>query len=159
MKNTGKTTMQEYYTITDNMHHYKNKITELLANCFWSKNIPIEYVERFIKYSLCFGVMKKLTDELVGFGRVVSDFTTYAYICDIVIAPEHRKKRLATMLINEIINHNDLKGIKTFSLTTTEEARNIYQKSGFKKIQNVENQLEISNLEIYSHPDFINIHK
>lgn len=151
--------MDLYYISTDALLLNEEKIWRLLTNCFWSKNIPIEYVARLIKYSLCFGIYKEDDHELVGFGRAISDYTTYAYICDVVIDSLHRKKGLGTRLIRKIMSHPDLQGLKTWSLIATEEAKNIYFQNGFQKISNTETHLEINNLDIYSSPDFHNLHE
>lgn len=55
--------------------------------------------------------------------------------------------------------HPDLQGLKTWSLRTTEEARKIYLKNGFKIATYPETQLEINNLDIYSDVNFFNRHK
>ncbi len=137
----------------------KIKILELLNDCFWSKNIPIEYIERFIIYSLCFGAYKKENDCLVGFGRVISDKTTYAYICDIVISSEYRGKKIGSQLLDEIMNHSDLKGLKTWSLRASEDSMRLYEKKGFKAINRPETYMEIDNLGIYSSQNFVNLHR
>lgn len=54
--------------------------------------------------------------------------------------------------------HPELQGLQTWSLKTTEEARKIYEKHGFKILANPTVQLEIDDLEIYSHPSFVNLH-
>ncbi len=152
-------TMNEYYISTDKSYLDEERIFILLNDCFWSKNIPANYITRFIKFSLCFGVYLKNSNELVGFGRVISDYTTYAYICDVVIDPSHRQRGLGNALIKAIISHPDLQGLKTWALRTTEDARKIYEKYGFKLACNPETQYEINDLDIYSSPSFKNIHK
>lgn len=151
--------MSDYYISTDKSLLNIEKICVLLRDCFWSKNIPIEYVERFLKFSLCFGVYQKSNNKLVGFGRVISDFTTYAYVCDVIIDPLHRKKGLGNILITEMMTHPDLQGLKTWALRTTDEARKIYLNNGFQIADHPETRLEIDDVEIYSHPHFKNLHK
>jgi len=152
--------MEAYYFISTKKSLLdKKKIFHLLKECCWSRNIPIEYVERFVKYSLCFGVYKKSSNELVGFGRVISDYTTYAYICDVIIEKEHRQKNLGNRLIKKILAHPRLQGLKTWSLIATDQAKNIYKKNGFKIISCPENALEINDLDIYSYPEFQNLYK
>lgn len=136
-----------------------NQIHGWLKNCFWSKNIPFEYVGRLIQYSLCFGVYQKQSNEQVGFGRVISDFTTFAYICDIVIDDLHRKKGLGTALIEAIMDYSDLQGLKTWALRTTEEARKIYEKIGFKVANYPHSNLQIEDLDIYCYQNFVNLYK
>jgi ribosomal protein S18 acetylase RimI-like enzyme len=155
----GARKMNNYYISTNKSLLDKEKICSLLSECFWSKKIPIEYVDRFIKHSLCFGIYQKNNNQLVGFGRVISDYTSYAYVCDIIIDSLHRRKGLGNALVKEMISHPELQGLKTWSLRTTDEARKIYEKQGFKLADHPETQLEINDLEIYSYPHFNNIHK
>ena len=151
--------MTNYYISTDKSLLNREIICALLKKCFWSKNIPIEYVDRFIKYSLCFGIYNRNNNQLVGFGRVISDYTTYAYVCDIIIDPLHRKNGFATLLVKEMKSHPELQGLKTWALRTTDEARKIYEEHGFKLADHPETQLEINDLEIYSHAHFNHRHK
>ncbi|MDF1795031.1 MAG: GNAT family N-acetyltransferase [Coxiellaceae bacterium] len=153
--------MSDYYITTTKQTMLKNKskIRNMLSTCFWSKNIPVEYVERFIQHSLCFAAYEKSSKQLVGFGRVISDFTTYAYVCDVIIDPKYRKKSIATMLMKHIFSHPELQGLKTWSLRTSDEARTIYERLGFKVAGHPETQMEINDLDIYTHSSFRNIHK
>ncbi len=150
---------KNYFISTDKNLLDREKIFSLLTNCFWSKNIPIEYVERFIQFSLCFGIYKDSNNQLVGFARIISDYTTYAYLCDVVIDSLHQKKGLGSRLVKEIMAHPDLQGLKTWSLRTTDEAKKIYLKNGFVPIDNHQTLLEIDDLEVYSRADFRNLHE
>lgn len=151
--------MKDYFISTDNSLFDIKKIHLLLKDCFWSKDIPIEYINRFLRFSLCFGIYKTEKNQLVGFGRVVTDYTTYAYICDVIIDPQHRNHGLATLLIKEMLEHPDLQGLKTWSLRSTNEAKNIYKNFGFKLAYDAGTLLEIDNINIYSLPTFNNLHK
>lgn len=134
------------------------RIHDLLKDCEWCKNIPIEYVERCIKHSLCFGVYNKDMKDIIGFGRVISDYTTYAYIGDIVIDPLYRRQGLATQLTHYILNYPKLKGIRRWTLVAMDESKAIYEKSGFNLV-NPTNNMDIKIKDMYSQPDFINLYK
>ena len=159
ISNVENLSVADYYISADKCLLNEKKICLLLQECFWSENIPIEYVHRFIKYSLCFGVYQINDHRLVGFGRVISDYTTYAYVCDVIIEKLHRKKGLGSLLIKKIMSHPELQGLKTWALKTTQEAKKIYEKYGFKLASYQENQLEINDLQIYSNKMFNNLHK
>src|SRR3990167_4903560 len=150
---------KNYFISTKKSLLSKQKVWSLLRECFWSKNIPIEYVQRFINHSLCFGIYQTTNKKLVGFGRVITDYTTYAYVCDITVDPKHRNKGLGSTLVKTIMNYPELQGLKTWSLRTTSEAKKIYEKFGFKIAEHPDTQLEISDLEIYCHAAFVNLHK
>lgn len=148
-----------YFISTDKSLLDKEKICILLKDCFWSRNIPIEYVNRFIIHSLCFGIYQKKDNSLIGFGRVISDYTTYAYVCDIVIDSSHRKKGLGNLLIKEMLTHPELQGLKTWALRTTDDAKKIYLKNGFSVANYPDALLEINDLDVYSHSYFKNLHR
>lgn len=140
----------DYYISTDKSSLDALAIKLLLENCFWSKNVTLSHVKKFIQHSLCFGVYSTNSNQLIGFGRVVSDYTTFAYITDVVIDPSHRHKGIGTRLINNIFTHPELQNLKTWSLRTTKEAREIYTNLGFVTAKDPETLLEIENLNIYS---------
>lgn len=126
-----------------------NAIWLLLKDCFWTKNIPIDYVKKFVQHSLCFGVYEKKSNILLGFGRIITDYTTYAYVCDVVINKKHRGKGLANSLIKAMLEYPELKGLKTWSLRITSESERIYKKYGFKIADSPETIYEINDLNIY----------
>ena len=150
--------MNDYFISTNKDLLDIQKIWSLLKDCFWSKDIPVEYVARFIKYSLCFGIFTQ-DKQQVGFGRIISDYTTYAYICDVIVEPNHRNKGLARELIKNMLNHPELQGLKTWSLVSTKEAKKIYKENGFLPVGNICEALEITNLNIYAEEGFVNLHR
>ena len=90
-----------YQISTDKNLLQVNIIHSFLADeSYWSKDIPKNIVEKAISNSLCFGVYKN--DIQVGFARVVSDFATFAYLCDVFIVTEHRGKGLSKWLMEKI---------------------------------------------------------
>jgi GNAT superfamily N-acetyltransferase len=114
----------------------------LSQEAYWSKGIPKETVIRSIENtSLCFGVFKgEISHEVsqqVGFARVISDLTTFAYLCDVFILPEYRKLGLSKWLMDIITNHSDLQGVRRFMLATN-DAHSLYSKYDFEKIVNPE---------------------
>lgn len=151
--------MSLYYVSTDVNLLNRDVVWRLLKDQFWCKDLPIEYVDRFFKHSLCFGVYKKSDNMQVGFLRVISDLTTYAYICDVVVDPLHRRKGLGTQLFDAALQHPDLQGLKAWSLRATPEARPLYESRGFSAAENPSTILERENLAIYTDPNFVNLHK
>ncbi len=120
----------------------------LCYNSYWAKGISKEIVEKSIVYSaLCFGVYKKNKSgqlgEQIGFARVISDLSTFAYIADVFILPNHRKKGLSKKLIKTIVEHPDLKYIRR-AMLATKDAHNLYSKFGFKEIANINLFMELN---------------
>jgi pyrimidine deaminase RibD-like protein len=143
------TRVNHYYISTDKSLLDVYKVHSMLKDCFWSRQVPLSIVERSIQYSLCFGIYTVSGNEQVGFGRVISDFATYAYVTDIVIDEKHRKSGLAYALFSSMQTHLDLQGLKTWSLRASDEARQIYLSHGFSIAEDAQTILEISDLDIY----------
>jgi GNAT superfamily N-acetyltransferase len=78
----------------------------------------------------------------VGFARVVSDNATFAYICDVFILPGYRGIGLSKWLVQTIVKHPDLKGLRRWSLAT-KDAHNLYNQFGFSPLSRPENWMEI----------------
>jgi ribosomal protein S18 acetylase RimI-like enzyme len=100
----------------------------LLRQTYWAKEMPREKLAKAIEHSLCFAMLRG--DTLVGLARVVTDRTTFAYLTDVVIEPSLRGQGLAQRLMEEILAHPDLQGLRRFALITR-DARRLYEKFGF----------------------------
>jgi GNAT superfamily N-acetyltransferase len=107
-------------------------IHDFLSNrSYWAKGIPLEVVRRSIEHALCFGVYH--ADAQVGFARVVTDFSTIAYIGDLFILEQHRGKGLGKRLVKTIMEHPGLQGLRLW-LLGTQDAHGLYEKFGFRKL-------------------------
>jgi N-acetylglutamate synthase-like GNAT family acetyltransferase len=107
---------------------------------YWAQGIPLEKLKKAIANSMCFGVYNN--SKLVGFARVVTDNATFAYICDVFILPIYRKKGLSKWLMQTIVNHPELQGLRRWSLATA-DAQKLYSQFGFSQISKPENWMEI----------------
>nr|BFD33689.1 hypothetical protein GTC16762_33080 [Pigmentibacter ruber] len=139
----------EYYITNDLTEKEIESSWNLVKNCFWSEEIPYVKFKSALNNSLNFCIVNVNSGHICGFGRVITDYYTYAYLCDVVIHPEYRKKGLGNILIDNILNHKDLQGLKTINLRTTKEAKKIYIKNGFKLAKDPEYILEKEDLNIY----------
>lgn len=107
----------------DLVHHW------LSTDAYWALGRSRETVERAARASLNFGVYAPDGGQ-VGYARVVSDLTTFAWLCDVYIDPEQRGKGLGTWLAGAVRDHlapYDLKRILLF----TQDAHGVYEKVGF----------------------------
>ena len=91
-------------------------VHSFLSRSYWSEGIPIETVKKSIQGSLCFGVYDGKTQ--MGFARVVSDFSTFAYLADVFIVADCRKHGLSKWLMECILSHPDLQGLRRWVLAT-----------------------------------------
>lgn len=99
-----------------------------LTTAYWSPGVSRETVERAIQHSLCFGVYRG--DEQIGFARVVTDRATFAYLADVFIVDAQRGRGLGAWLIETILAHPDLQGLRRWTLATR-DAHGLYRQFGF----------------------------
>ena len=117
-----------------------------LAGSYWAKNMPRALVERMTRHSLNFGVYHR--ERQAGFARVISDYTTFAYLADVFILPEHRGKGLSKALVGTILAHPDLQGLRRWMLVTL-DAHGLYESFGFRLVAHPERHMEIHRPAMY----------
>src|ERR1700743_2626786 len=100
----------------------------LNEDSYWAVGVGAERMKRAIENSMCFGVYKD--GKQAGFTRVITDHATFAYICDVFVLPAYRKDGLAKWLMQTIMNHPDLQGLRRWSLATA-DAHGLYAQFGF----------------------------
>jgi GNAT superfamily N-acetyltransferase len=105
-----------------------------LARSYWAAGIPFDVVRRAAANSLCFGVYLRSGDDAeaqVGFARVVTDRATFGYLADVYILEEHRGRGLAVWLVEVILAHPELQGLRRLMLVTR-DAQGLYARFGFR---------------------------
>jgi GNAT superfamily N-acetyltransferase len=112
----------------------------------WSQGIPRKTFDRSIQNSLCFMVLHG--HEQVGFARVISDCATIAYLGDVFVLPAWRGRGLSKWLMECIISHPDLAGLRRWILVT-EDAHGLYGKYGFVPLRHPESFMEVHNPDVY----------
>ncbi len=138
----------EYLLSTDKSKLDLKMIHEFLSTeSHWAKNIPYERVKKSIENSLCFGLYHG--EKQIGFARVISDYSTIAYLGDLFILKDHRGKGLSRWMLEVIMNHPDLTGLRRWILVT-KDAHDVYQQYGWAMVARPENWMEIHDPEAYS---------
>lgn len=131
---------------TDRSKLDRETIHEFLHGCYWAKGIPRDVVDRSIEGSLCFGVFED--GRQVGFARVITDSATFAYLADVFVLESHRGRGLAAWLMECILIHPDLQGLRRWMLLT-HDAHPLYRKSGFRDLAHPERVMEMTFPGIY----------
>ncbi|MBR7830957.1 GNAT family N-acetyltransferase [Actinospica sp. MGRD01-02] len=103
----------------------------LSEDAYWAMGRPREKQDRAIATSLNFGVYEVPGGSQVGYARIVTDETTFAYLCDVYIAPEARGNGLGTALVAAIRDHLAPYGLRRIILATA-DAHGVYAKVGFQ---------------------------
>ena len=134
-------TRDDYTISTDHSTLDLRWIHNFLANdAYWSRGITVDVFEKSVANSLCFGLYDK--DQQIGFSRVVSDFSTFAYLADVFVTQEHRQQGLGKWLVESILNHPDLQGLRRWMLATS-DAHDLYRKYGFTPLEHPEKMMEL----------------
>jgi len=107
------------------IHHF-------LAECsHWARGIPLDTVRRAIGHSLVFGIYRERAQ--IGFARLVTDQATFAYLADVFVVPEERNAGLGRWLIESILTHPPLQGLRRW-LLVTKDAKSLYLRCGFAEL-------------------------
>jgi GNAT superfamily N-acetyltransferase len=136
------------YTISDDpsrldfeaMHAY-------LTRSYWAQEIPLEIVERAARASLCIGAYDG-NGAQVGLARFVSDYATFAYVCDVYVLEEHRGRGLSKAMMAMASEHPKLQGLRRWTLVTL-DAHGLYEQFGFRGVANAERFMERVVPDIY----------
>ena len=126
-----------------------NAVHQFLTNSYWAAGIPLATVERSIKNSLCFGIYKG--NRQVGFARVITDRATFAYLGDVFVLPEYRGQGLSKWMMECIMAHPDLQGLRRWSLLTR-DAHGLYRQFGFTELKSPERWMERHDAQVYAAP-------
>ncbi len=135
------------------MHHYETQQGEfristnkqllqvdviyqyLSVESYWAKDVPRYIVDQSIANSLCFGLYHDA--EQIGFARVITDLSTFAYLADVFVLTPFRGQGLSKWMMETILAHPDLQTIRRFMLAT-QDAHGLYAQYGFKPLENPE---------------------
>lgn len=126
----------------------------LSTESYWAKNIPLSLVEKYIRFSYCFGVYavsENKAPEQIGFARLITDHATFAYLADVYILPSHQKKGLSKWLMECIISNPELQGLRRWMLATR-DAHGLYRQYGFEPLDHPDRIMQITNPGIYDSP-------
>jgi GNAT superfamily N-acetyltransferase len=108
------------------------RVHSWLTECYWSPEVSFERVVRAAEGSSL--VISAFWGEAqVGYLRVVSDRTTFAWICDVYVDSEHRGKGIAKAMVRFALDHPDHQDLRRWILAT-KDAHEIYASCGFEPL-------------------------
>lgn len=120
----------------------------LSGESYWASGIPRDYVETSVRNSLCLGAYVAATGEQVGLARVVTDYATYGWLCDVFVLRAHRHHGLGKALAQAVVEHPRLQTLRRLGLAT-QDAHGLYAQFGFKPLGAPERQMERRNAIVY----------
>lgn len=142
------TRVNTYEISTDPGRLQLDAIHAYLTRSYWSPGIPKDVVATAIANSLCFGLYLRDADgrgrgdAQVGFARVVTDRASFAYLADVYVLEEHRGQGLSKRLVEQVLAHPELQGMRRF-LLATRDAHGLYAQFGFKAPAKPQNFMEL----------------
>lgn len=129
------------YTVSDNASRLSfDVIHDFLTHAYWSPGVSRERVERAARHSLTFGVYAAETQ--IGYARVITDHTNFAYIADVFVLEDYRGQGLSKFLMRCILDHPELRTVRRFLLVTS-DAHKLYAQFGFSPPAKPEMSMEL----------------
>lgn len=111
-----------------------------LSTSYWAKGRPIDVVDKAIRNSLCFGAYSG--GKQVAFARLVTDRAVFAYLADVFVIPEFRGRGIAKRMLEQILKHEDIQGLKLIRLSTR-DTHEFYEQFGFKRMTDPDKAMEL----------------
>ncbi|MBN2117879.1 MAG: GNAT family N-acetyltransferase [Anaerolineales bacterium] len=136
-------THRDQFTIsTDPARLDIDAIADMLSRAYWAKGRTREVIAHYLQYSLTFGIYDG--SRQIGLARIVSDYTTFAWLCDVFIHEDYRGQGLGKWLMQTIHSHPDLQGLRRW-LLATRDAHGLYAQYGWRPLANPERWMENFN--------------
>ena len=104
-------------------------IIRLLKSTYWADKRSDEQIEKSIQNSSCYGIYLEDEEKLAGFARVISDYATTYYLCDVVIDEDYQNNGLGTALVEYIESLPIYEGLR--GILITRDAHAFYQQFGY----------------------------
>ena len=121
------------YKIVDDLSQMNlDDIIKLLKSTYWADKRSDEQIEKSARNSSCYGIFVEGEDKLAGFARVISDYATTYYLCDVVVDEEYRNKGLGTALVSYIESLPVYAGLR--GILVTRDAHSLYRKFGYEVV-------------------------
>lgn len=121
------------YRIVEGKENIKvEDVVRLLKMTYWADSRPVEKIDKSMENSKCVGLYVDGVERLVGFARVISDYATTYYLCDVIIDEEYQHKGLGKALVSYVVSMPDYKGLR--GLLVTKDAHKLYEKYGYEII-------------------------
>lgn len=122
-------------------------IHDFISKSYWAENIPLLTMDTAIQNSLCFGVFTDSGNQ-IAFARMVTDSATFAYLADVFVLEEHRGKGISKWIMENIMQHPNLQGIRRMALATS-DAHGLYAEFGFKALNSPASFMELHQPDVY----------
>jgi GNAT superfamily N-acetyltransferase len=109
-------------------------LMRLFASAWWAEHRTPDDVRRVLTASTIVVALVDLRDDrLVGFARVLTDFTYTAMIMDVVVDPDFRGTGLGAAVMDAVVGQPRLAAVQSVELVCQPELRAFYRRWGFSE--------------------------
>ena len=146
----------DYLLSTDPVRVDLAAVHAYLTTAYWSEGVPLDVVRRAIAGSIPFSVWWEPAARVEGaaspaqvaFARAITDRATFAYVADVYVLEEHRGRGLSRWMMEALVAHPDLQGLRRMILATR-DAHGLYAKFGFTPLASPPRWMEKWDPEVY----------
>jgi GNAT superfamily N-acetyltransferase len=139
-------TEQEFLFSTDKKKLDLTYIHNFLTQSYWAPGIPLHLVESSVKNSLCIGIYTN--NKQIGFARVITDYTTFAWLADVFVDERFRGRGLSKTLMTFILSFEEFRLLRRFMLATR-DAHGLYAQFGFKSLESPDRFMALHQPDVY----------
>ena len=130
----------EYEVATDPARLDVGAIHQFLAHeSYWAQGMDRALLEKALAHSLNFGLYTG--PRQIGLARVVTDYATFAYLCDVYVHADFRGQGLGQWLMSCVVAHPELQTLRRFGLVTR-DAQGLYAQFGWTALARPERHME-----------------
>jgi GNAT superfamily N-acetyltransferase len=108
-----------------------DQVCGFLATTYWAKDIPRETLEQSIRAALPYNLIEAASGRQVGFARVVTDQTRFAWLSDVFVLEAYRGRGLGKWLAQAVLDDPRLARVNRFLLATA-DAHGLYREQGWR---------------------------
>lgn len=122
--------MAKYYVKIGMENMQLESVKNLLEQTYWAKDRSIETIEKSMEHSICYGVFLSETNKQIGFARVLTDYATTYYICDVIVDVNYRGIGIGKKIMDTIEGNEEISCLR--GILATKDAHELYRKYGFE---------------------------
>lgn len=141
--------MIDFYIAKGKENMNLSDIGEMLRNTYWAHSRTDEVIEKSLEKSECYGAFLKGNDKQIGFARIVTDDVTFFWVCDVVVDEKYRGNGIGKEIMNTIAKEEKYRNMK--GLLATRDAHGLYEKIGFRLIEDSNHMTKQFGRELEPH--------
>ena len=129
-------TVGDYELSTDAARLHIDRVESFLRASYWAAERPREVIERSIAGSLCMGAYRRDDGLQVGFSRLVTDYATFGWLCDVFVDPVARGQKLGVAMVEALVTLPEVRDLNL--VLQTADAHKLYERFGSAPLWNPE---------------------